>query len=150
MVRLLGLRQIPMLFVVGPRVMRLDDECCEVLIPLNYVTRNHMKSMYIGVLTAGADLAGGLPAAMLIWGKHKKVQLIFKDFHADFLKRPDADVLFTCNDVRKIREAVEQADESGERVNLPVEIVASVASEHGSEEVAKFSLGLSLKRKSGA
>lgn len=147
-VRMLGLTKIPMLFFVGPRVLRVDDDGCEIVIPLRYRTKNHLGSMYFGALAAGADLAGGLNAAVLMWRQHKNVQLIFKDFRADFLKRADGDVHFLCREGRQVREAVEQADATGERVTIPLEILATVPSKYGDEPVAKFALGLSLKRKS--
>ncbi|MBX5481919.1 MAG: PaaI family thioesterase [Myxococcaceae bacterium] len=146
-VRAMGLTQIPLLFFVGPRVLRVDDEGCEIVIPLRYRTRNHLGSMYFGVLAAGADLAGGLNAAFLIREKHRKVSLVFKDFKAEFLKRADGDVHFVCHDGKKIRETVERADATGERFTIPVEIVATVPSKYGDEPVARFTLGLSLKRK---
>ncbi len=146
-VRALGLARIPVLFFVGPRVLRVDDDGCEVKIPLGYRTKNHLGSMYFGVLAAGADLAGGMNAAFAIWRKHKKVQLIFKDFHAEFLKRADGDVHFICNDGRLVNDTVARADATGERYTIPVEIVATVPSKYGSEPVARFKLGLSLKRK---
>lgn len=146
-VRLLGLTQIPLLFFVGPRVLRLDDEGCEVKIPLGYRTKNHLGSMYFGVLAAGADLAGGLNAAFTIRRRHPRVQLVFKDFKAEFLKRADGDVHFTCRDGRKINETVALADETGERYTIPVEIVATVPKKYGDEPVARFTLGLSLKRR---
>lgn len=146
-VRVLGLRHIPVLFFVGPRVLRVDDDGCEVVIPLGYRTKNHLGSMYFGVLAAGADLAGGINAALLIRQKHKGINLIFKDFKAEFLKRADGDVHFICREGRKIRETVEQAESTGERFTIPVEIVATVPSKYGDEPVARFTLGLSLKKK---
>ena len=68
------------------------------------------------------------------------------DLKAEFLKRADGDVRFRCRDGRRIAEAVRQADETGERVGLPVEVVATVPSRYGDEPVARFTLGLSLKR----
>ncbi|MGA9520850.1 MAG: DUF4442 domain-containing protein [Myxococcaceae bacterium] len=147
LVRALGLAKIPVLFFVGPRVLRVDEDGAEVKIPLGYRTKNHLGSMYFGVLAAGADLAGGINAAFTIGRKHKKVQLIFKDFHAEFLKRADGDVHFVCNDGRLINDTVAKADATGERYTIPVEIVATVPTKYGSEPVARFTLGLSLKRK---
>lgn len=146
-VRLFGLTQIPLLAFVSPRVERLDDDGCEVEIPLGFRTKNHLGSMYFGVLSCGADLAGGVNAALLTQKKHKKVQLVFKTFSAEYLKRADGDTRFTCNDGRAIREAVEKADATGERITVPLTIVATVPSKYGSEPVARFQLGLSLKRK---
>jgi acyl-coenzyme A thioesterase PaaI-like protein len=146
LVRLLGLR-IPMILFVGPRVLELDDEGCAVKIPLGYRTRNHLGSMYFGALHVGADLAGGLNAMRLVLTKHRKVKVIFKDARAEFLKRAEGDTVFRCRDGARVRQAVEQAEQGGERVTIPVEVVATVPSLHGEEPVARFALGLSLKRK---
>lgn len=145
-VRMLGLK-IPLLLFLGPRVERLDERGCQVKIPFGWRSRNHVGSMYFGALCAGADLAGGLPAARLIWAQHGKVSLVFADLKAEFLKRADGDTLFTCDDGYAVAAAVRQADASGERVTLPVSVVATVPDKYGDEPVARFTLGLSLKRR---
>ncbi|MGC4001053.1 MAG: DUF4442 domain-containing protein [Anaeromyxobacter sp.] len=147
LVRLLGLK-IPMLFFLGPRVERLDDAGCEVKIRLTWRSRNGLiGAMYFGALCAGADLAGGLNAARAIWGKHKGVKLVFADLHAQFLKRADGDVIFRYTGGTRTEEAVREADETGERVTLPVEVVALVPDKYGEEPVARFTMNISLKRK---
>ena len=145
-VRLFAL-QVPVLLFLGPRVLELDDAGCAVQIPLGWRARNHLGSMYFGALCAGADVAGGLVAATLIQRRHRKVKLIFADLKAEFLKRADGDVLFRCRQGAAIRAAVEQADVTGERVTVPVEVVATVPKKYGDEPVARFTMGLSLKRK---
>jgi hypothetical protein len=75
------------------------------------------------------------------------VSLLFADMQAQFLKRADGDVRFACADGRRIAEAVARADETGERVTVPVEVVATVPSRHGDEPVARFTMGLTLKRR---
>lgn len=146
LVRLISLK-IPSLFFVGPRVRTLDDEGCAVEIPLGWRTKNHVGSMYVGVLCAGADLASGLNAARLIYGGHRDVILVFADLKADFLKRADGDVLFRTTQGRAIAEAVRRAEETGERQTLPVEVIATVPKKYGDEPVARFTMGLSLKKK---
>jgi len=147
LVRLLGLR-IPGLLFCSPRVLELDDEGCAVGIPLVWRTKNHLGSMYFAVLCAGADLAAGLNAFRLIRTAHPEVSLIFADVKAEFLKRADGDVVFRSRQGRQIAAAMEQTEETGERVTFPVEIVATVPSKYGDEPVARFTLGLSLKKKS--
>lgn len=144
--RLVSLR-IPILLFLAPRVLQLDEEGCAIEIPLGLKTKNHLGSMYVGVLCAGADLASGLNAARLIYGRHRKVKLSFKDLQAQFLKRADGDVVFRSRDGGRVRDAVERADATGERVTLPIEVVATVPSKYGDEPVARFTMGLSLKRK---
>jgi acyl-coenzyme A thioesterase PaaI-like protein len=146
LVRLLGLK-IPVLLFLGPRVLELDDAGCAVEIPLGFRSKNHVGSMYFGALQAGADLASGLNALRLIMSRHRKVQILFKDARAEFLKRADGDVVFRTRDGEKIRTAVEEADRTGERVTIPVEVTATVPKKYGDEPVARFTLGLSVKRK---
>lgn len=143
--RTFGLFKIPLLFFISPVVEVMNDEKCIVRVPLNFRTKNHLNSMYFGVLAAGADIAGGLIAMKLIREKGNKVNLVFKDFHAEFLKRAEGDTLFTCEEGAGVRALVEKALATGERVEMPVHIVATVPSKSGSDPVAKFVLTLSLK-----
>lgn len=149
LVRWIGLK-IPSLLFVGPRVLEVSDEGCAVEIPLGWRSKNHLGSMYLGVLCAGADLASGFNAARLIYAKHKKVVLVFADLKVDFLKRADGDVVFRTTMGRAIADAVRRADETGERQTIPVEVIATVPKKYGDEPVARFTMGLSMKRKRDA
>ena len=146
MVRYLGLAKIPMLAFIGPRVDELTEDRCVIRIPLTWRTKNHMRVMYIGVLTAGADLAGGVLAMESILSSPEPVALLFKDFHADYVRRADGDVLFVCEQGPQVRAAVERALETGERQNEPVEVNAYTDKPSGRELVARFTLTLTLKK----
>ena len=101
--------------------------------------------MYFGVLSVGADVTGGFLAMKLIQKSKSKIALIFKDFHADFLKRAEDDVYFCCDEGEKIKSLVNEVINSGKRCSIPVHITAYVIGSHGKENVAKFILTLSLK-----
>ena len=64
--RLFGFLKIPMLFWLRPSVMEINQTTCKVKIPLGRRQKNHLNSMYFGVLAAGADCAGGLVAMQAI------------------------------------------------------------------------------------
>src|SRR6185312_13903005 len=116
--RAVGLLKIPVLFFLSPSVVELDDYRCVVRIPLTRRSKNHLGSMYFGALCAGADCAGGLIAWKLsdeAAARGKKISLIFKDFKAEFLKRAEGDVFFTCEDGQAIRQLVERVLTTGER-----------------------------------
>lgn len=150
-VRALGIAKIPLLFYVRPRVRELSLARTVVSIPLTRRTRNHLGSMYFGALSVGADVSGGLLAWQLIEDARKrtgaKVSLVFKSFQADFLKRPESEVHFECREGQGIADLVEKAVKTGERVEMPVHIVATSPQASGEEPVARFTLLLSLKRK---
>lgn len=147
-VRLFGFMKVPMIYWVSPSIVVMDEEQCIVKIPLNRRTKNHLNSMYFGVLCTGADIAGGYVAMNEITNSKKKVALSFKDFKADFLKRAEGDVHFVVNQIPQIKVFVQEVIKSGERMNFPVEISAVVPSLNPDEVVAKFTLTLSLKLKS--
>ncbi|MBI1753727.1 MAG: DUF4442 domain-containing protein [Acidobacteria bacterium] len=146
--RLFGWLKIPMLASVRPSVIELSETRCVVRVPLRRWTRNHLGSMYFGALAIGADCAGGLLAMELIKRSKQEVSLVFKAFQAAFLKRPESDVYFTCEEGAAIREQVQRALASEDRVTGPVRVQAAVRAADGSfEPVAEFVLELSLKRR---
>ena len=145
--RYFGLRKIPLLFFVKPSVVAWTPERIVFKIPLRRRTKNHLGSMYFAVLAAGADLAAGFLAMEAIRKSGEPVALIFKNMQADFLKRAEGDVHFTCEDGVLVTDLVQKALETGERVELPVPVVATCPKELGDEPVARFTLTLSLKRK---
>ena len=147
-VRLFGFLKVPLIFWVDPSVVKMDDKECIIKIPLNRRTKNHLNSMYFGVLCTGADIAGGLVAMNEITASKKKIALSFKDFKADFLKRAEGDVHFIVTQIPEIKHFVTEVIKSGERMNVSVQIKAVVPSINPDEVVANFNLTLSLKAKS--
>ena len=146
-VRMFGLFKIPLIWFIRPTVEELGEEKTIIRVPFSRRNKNHLRSMYFGVMCAAADLSGGLAAMKHIQASKKKVSLSFKDFHAEFFKRAEGDTLFTNTQGREIEEFVAKVIESKERENMEVRIVATTPSKFGDEPVAEFKLTLSLKLK---
>lgn len=146
MLKLFGMTKVPLIWWCRPKILHIDDNSISIKIPLKRRTKNHLNSMYFGVLAVGADVAGGFLAMSKSESAGEKVSLAFKDFDAKFLKRPEADVVFTCSDGGKIDEMLAETFRTGERVNQPVTIIATCPSLHGDEPMATFTLTLSLKK----
>jgi acyl-coenzyme A thioesterase PaaI-like protein len=143
--RAFGALHVPVILYCMPRVEQLDTGACRLTIPLNWRTRNHYKSMYFGVMAVGADCAAGFLAQHCIEHSGTDVQLLFKDFHADFHRRAMADVAFTCPDGAQVAQMVQKAAASTQRINQQVRVVATVP-QLNDEHVADFTLTLSLKQ----
>ena len=141
-------RKIRLISYVRPRVVDLTDERCEIVVPLSWRTRNHLRSMYFGALCTGADAAAALIGLKASRKTGDRVAVIFKDMRAEFFKRAEADVHFACEQGREILDLIEKADASGERQYLPIHVVATVPKLFASEPVARFTLTLSVKRRS--
>ena len=144
--RLFGFTRIPLIFFCRPQVFKITETSLEVIIKLNRRTRNHLNSMYFGVLSVGADVTCGFLAFEYIRASKSRLSLIFKDFKADFLKRAEGDVHFICAEGYAIRSLIQKTEETGERESMSVHVIASVPS-ISEDPVAKFILTLSIKKK---
>ena len=144
--RLFGLAKIPLLYYVGVSIIELTPERMIVCIPLKRRNRNHLGSMYFGALCIGADVAPGAYTMLLIRQQPARISMVFKDFQAEFLKRAEGDVLFTCAQGREIAELVSRAAATDERVEMQLDVLATVPT-LSEEPVARFKLTISLKRR---
>lgn len=146
--RLFGWFRVPLLAFTTPSVLEINDERSVIKIPLYYRTRNHLGAMYFGALNIGAEAGIGILAYRAIQSTGKRIDFIFKDFKADYLKRAEGDVHFICEDGLKIAELVQAAAASTERQNGTFRSYAIVPSKSPTEKVAEFTLTLSVKRRS--
>ena len=76
-----------------------------------------------------------------------KLSFVFKAVRAEFLKRPENDVHFSCEDGEAIQALVRRAVETGEREETMVHVTARVPKKPGDEPVAQFEMTLSVKMK---
>jgi hypothetical protein len=140
-----GLTQVPLLFLVLPKVEAMDEARAHVRINLNWLTRNHLKSMYFGTLGIGADCVVAVLALHVVKRlKGAKVVPVFKSFEAQFLKRAETDVLFICEEGEKIWTMVQEAHQSGTRVTKDI-LAKAVNPTNHLDIYAEFKLGLSVR-----
>ena len=148
-VRLWALRNVFLLYFVKPSIVEVNEQRCEIVIPLKWRNRRRdIGAMYLGALCMGADVASGLIAFHLMQTRRLRVSFIFKDLRAEFLKRAEDDVHFSCDEGANIVALVERALASGEREETTVNVVARVPKKLGDEAVGRFAMTLSVKRKS--
>ncbi|GIS70986.1 MAG: hypothetical protein CM1200mP10_05630 [Candidatus Neomarinimicrobiota bacterium] len=93
------------------KIIHLDDKFVNWN-PLNWRTRNHVQSMYIGVFTL-VRIFRRFTYIKKYPKRKRKFVLIFKVFHANFFKRAEQDVIFICKDGAEIVYAVQQAVDKG-------------------------------------
>jgi hypothetical protein len=137
--------KIPLVFWLRPRILAISGLHAVVMMRFRRRTRNHVNSMYFGVLCAGGELAAGALTMNLLRKQKDKYSFIFKDFYAEFLKRCEANVHFTCNEGQVIAETIEKARQTKERQNVTLNVTGTVPAEYGDEPVCKFKLTLSIK-----
>lgn len=145
--RLFAFTRIPLIAILRPTLLAADSRKCVVRIPLSWLAKNHLGSLYFGALSIGADIAGGLIVMNLIRARGSQVAFLFKDFHADFHKRAEGATVFSCHDGEKLRALLDRAEASGEREEDTVHVIATVPDKLGEEPVATFRLTISMKKR---
>lgn len=140
-----GRFKVPMIGYVHPKIITLDDHRIIIKLPLCRRNRNHLHSMYFGALSVGADIAGGMHGFYHADQMKHTVSLAFKSFQAQFLKRPESDVYFISEMGQDIKAMIETSKKTGERMNKPIRIKAFIHYDTNPEEVADFTLELSIK-----
>ena len=73
-----------------PRLLPSTRHQSNLKSQLNKRTKNHLNSMYFGALSVGADITSGFLAMMHVKKTQQPIQLVFKDFKANFIKRAEA------------------------------------------------------------
>lgn len=144
MLRLMGIFKIPMIGYVRPRLIEINDTEVVVKIRLRRRTKNHLKSMYFGVLAVGADVTAGLHAFYFCDELNVRPSFAFKAMKSEFIKRAETDVIFTCNEGAAVREQVLKAIQTNERQNHWVKVIAK---DLNGDVVALFEMEISVKIK---
>lgn len=139
--------KLPLISFINPKVIKLTESQCQVRIPLGYRTRNHLKVMYFGALAVGAELSIAIKAVEVIKASGKRVDFLFKDFKAEFLKRADGDVVFHCDEAQEVQRLIDGALTTSDRRERTFVGYATVPSK-GPEPVMKYHLTLSVKNRS--
>ena len=138
--------KVPMIGFCQPELIKLTPSSCETVIPLNNNTKNHVDSLYFGALAVGADITAGFLAIWLSQQSEHFIEVVFKDFQADFKKRALAATHFLCDSGDLIQQMIAETTQTQERVSRAIPIMATTPS-LSKDIVAEFSLTLSCKRK---
>lgn len=139
--------KIPLIGFTGPRVLESSNARTVLMVPLNYRTKNHLGTMYFGALAIGAELSIAMLAVKKIQESGLRIDFLFKDFKAEFLKRAEGDVHFICDQAQTVVDQINEAKTSEERINRTMKAYAIVPSKSETEPIAEFELTLSVKRR---
>ncbi len=145
-VNALSFFRIPLLAFITPVFEEISDSRVVVKVRLDLRSRNHLGVMYFGALAMGAELSIASKAVQTIQAGDKRIDFIFKDFQADFLKRADGHVHFICDDAAQVAALIRTAGADDERHEGTFTGYACVPSQ-SQEPVMKYRLTLSVKQR---
>lgn len=100
------LTQLPMGFIAGLKVHRVDESQVVTTVPFNFLTKNPFKSMYFAVQSMAAELSTAIPCLLAVYKKNPSVAFIIVNCKAEFFKKATSRVYFTCEDQQHAFDAV--------------------------------------------
>ncbi len=147
-IQLYGFFKIPLVFFIRPRVVEVTSKRFVLKVPLRRRNKNHLNSMYFGAMGIGAELSIAAAAVIAITESKQKIDFVFKDFHAHYLKRADGHVHFIFEDVAAVKALIQEAVSSPGRLEHKFKGFAVVPERSESEPVMTYELTLSVKNRS--
>lgn len=115
------LQNLPSVIFWGSRLKKLDLIECHTTVPFNYRSKNPFRSIYFSALSGTAELASGI-LCMLHLSDSPSISMLVTGFKADFSKKANQTVTMKCKEGKKISEAIDKLQVSGdvETVLVPV------------------------------
>ena len=133
---------LPMGFLSGMKIKKLDEDQCIVSVPFKWLNKNPFKSTFWAVL----GMAGEMSTAALILQYTYKQKPSFSTLplklEADFNKKAIGITSFICNDGKMVKEKLMEAIET----KIPVIIKASSQGiDENSNVICEFNFTWSVK-----
>ncbi len=129
----------------GIKMIQLDETVSVSEVPMRWGNKNPFNSMYFAVQSMAAELSTAALVLMALKGSDVDVALIIVDLKADFIKKAQSKITFSCVDFDKITHAMAQLSSAGDIATVTVR---TTGRDVGDNEVANFYFTWSFKRRS--
>jgi acyl-coenzyme A thioesterase PaaI-like protein len=136
--------QIPLIWFSGIKVKEFNRDFCRIKLPFTRRTQNPFRSVYFAAQCMAAELSTGLPVMAETLETGKKCSMLVTDMKATFLKKADADIIFSCEPQEIIINAIQHALTNNEPTKF---VLKSIGTMENGVVVAEFDFEWSLKVK---
>ncbi len=125
--RLYYLKSLPMALLSGIKLIHLDEKKSISEVPFRWINQNPFNSMYFAVLSMAAELSTAAPVLLAIKGREdglgntaldKSVAIIIVEMKAEFEKKAQSKIEFSCMDYENIVKAVLPLKQAGDAVKV--------------------------------
>lgn len=142
--RLFMLLNLPLAFLAGLKIVKLDKSSSSVSIPYKFLNKNPFRSIYFAALSMAAELSTGILAMAAVHEMKKPISMLVLNMKANFVKKAKGKIIFSCSEGNEIFEAVQKCIESNEG---QVVIINSTGTDKNGNEVAIFEFSWTFKVK---
>ncbi|MBC7883958.1 MAG: DUF4442 domain-containing protein [Saprospiraceae bacterium] len=137
------LYKLPSVVFWGIKIVSLDEHSCSVNIPYSWRTKNPFKSIYFAALAGAAELSTGALCQLMLAGKSPHAMLVV-DFRAEYFKKADSAVIFTCNQGKELESALQSLVNPGDTTQFKM---VSTGFNQENKLIVKITVTWSFKRK---
>jgi hypothetical protein len=142
--RLYLLQRLPLAFIAGIKVKKLDNELSITTVKYKWLTQNPFRSMYFACLAMAAEMSTGLLIINGTYRSNPAISMLIISNQATYHKKAVGKITFTCSDGKYIAETVEKAKQTKEAY---VVALRSVGVDETGDKVAEFVFSWSMKAK---
>ena len=114
--RLFLLNKLPIAWIAGLRVAKVDRESAKVSLKHSYLNQNPFNSMYFACQAMAAEMSTGLLALGYLNQVPEKMSMLVLDFSSNYSKKAVGKIEFVCLDGIKVKTSIEEAVMSGKAV----------------------------------
>lgn len=107
------IQKLPSLYFWGVRIKACNEKRAEVSIPFSWRSQNPFRSTYFAALCGAAELSTGTLALIGLAGR-ERVSMLVVNISAQYYKKADTTVTFTCEQGEAMIQAIDEAIASGE------------------------------------
>ena len=141
--RFFFLSKLPSAAWWGFRVRSCTHLKSEVSIPYCWRTKNPFRSIYFAALAGAGEYATGMLAIIAIQNRKDIAMLVIKQ-EAEFVKKADSQITFTCEQGQAVIDIIQKALETGEAYPLTM---TAVGRNVKGEEVCTVRITWSFKQR---
>ena len=137
--------KLPLAWMAGSRLSHVDTEKCSISMPYGWRNQNPFNSIYFAAQAMSAEMSTGMLCMLAIENSGEGIAMLVSHNSSEFTKKANGEVTFTCNDGKKMFDAVAETCKTGEPVL--VEMTSTGVMKNG-VEVSKFSFTWTVKKRS--
>ena len=125
--RLWTLMQVPLGFIAGMKLIKLNTKSAESTLPFKWLNQNPFKSIYFAAQSMAAELSTAALAITAIQGYKPSIATIIVNLEAEFVKKATGKVTFTCEEGAAFFEAVNKCITNKEAVLVKAKTTGKMA-----------------------
>ncbi len=137
--------KLPLAWLAGTRIKKIDSDGCQISMPYGWRNQNPFQSIYFAAQSMSAEMSTGMLCILAIEHSGESVAMLVSHNEAEFTKKANANVTFTCNDGQKMFDAVAETCRTGEPALVDMHAVGVM---DNGIEVSRFNFTWTVKKRS--